>query len=131
MPELKDVTIQGFTATEIDFDKIPYQEKIREQQRQTKLESQKDGDPKTKQNRKRKIGNESTSWSKRKDRSIKRAKRKARQEFKRKQKHQFDENDLDELAAEVRLVKKLKTGKISKEEFDDQFVGSEEKTDST
>ncbi|XP_031555009.1 ATP-dependent RNA helicase DDX55-like [Actinia tenebrosa] len=130
MPELKDVSIEGFTATDIDFDQIPYLEKIRERQRQTKLESLKDGDPKTKQNRKRKLGNES-SWSKNKERSIRRAKRKARQEFKKKQKHKFDENDLDELAAEARLVKKLKTGKISKEDFNDQFIGSEEKTDTT
>lgn len=124
MPELKDVTVQGFSPVVMDYDKIPYQTKIREKQRQLKLQAQKDGNTKQKNN-KRKASNEQ-SWSKNKERALKRAKRKARRDFQRKQKHKFDDNELDELADEARLVKKLKTGKITKSEFDDIFIGTEE-----
>ncbi|KAK3743382.1 hypothetical protein QZH41_002130 [Actinostola sp. cb2023] len=124
MPELKGVIIQGFTALDMDYDRIPYEAKIREKQRQVRLQAQKD--PKSKHNRKR--TSENNDWSKNKDRATNRAKRKARKEFQRKQKHKFDENELDELADEARLVKKLKTGKITDKEFDNVFIGSDEST---
>lgn len=126
MPELKGVSVEGFTSIDMDYNTIPYLIKQREKQRQLKLQARKDGETNNK-NSKRKATTDQ-AWSRNKDRVLKRAKRNARKEFQRKQKHKFDENDLDELADEARLVKRLKTGKMTDKDFDDVFIGHEEST---
>ncbi|EDO41335.1 predicted protein [Nematostella vectensis] len=123
MPELRGVTIDSFTPHDIDYDKIRYQEKAREKQRQKRIQAlvESGGEGVAKKKRKK----ETVAWSRNKERQIKREKRRARREFQRKQKHKFDQNDLDELASEARLVKKLKQGKISSEQFNEEFVGDD------
>ena len=116
MPELKGKKIEGFKNADIDINTIPYQDKTREKQRQTRIAKEKEIGPKSTFQRKDK------SWSREKDRKSKKLQRKEKKEtLKRKRenvKHNFDDEDLDELSREVGLMKKLKKGKISKEEFD-------------
>lgn len=132
MPELKDKTVD-FEPVDVDVEKIFYKDKNREKQRKRKLQEQQetsqDGSHQTNP-KKKKPGRDSVPWSKNKERKAKREKRKARREFLKKQRHKqsFDEDELEDLAREARLVKKLKSGKISKEEFDSQ-LGNEEEVD--
>ena len=51
-------------------------------------------------------------WSKQKDKKARKLKRREIKEMKRKRKHVFDDNDLDDLAKDARLLKKLKKGKV-------------------
>ncbi len=124
MPELTSRNTTGYIKSDIDFEAIPYRDKLREKQRQIKLNKEKEENNEGK-NMMKKVN----SWSKEKDKKLKKEKRKQKKEnMKRKMKHSFDDQDLDELSKEVSLMKKLKRGKISKEEFDievkddDEFV---------
>lgn len=116
MPELKGKKLKGFKNADIDINSIPYQDKTREKQRQIKIAKEKELGPKSIFEKKDK------SWSREKDRKSNKLQRKEKKEnLKRKRgtvKHNFDDEDLDELSREVGLMKKLKKGKISKEEFD-------------
>ena len=93
-------------------------DKTREKQRKFKLiekEEKKDLND-------RSIKHRDKSWSKEKERKVKKLRRKEKKEnLKRKRGsagHKFDDDDVDELNREVGLMKKLKKGKITKEEFD-------------
>ena len=116
MPELKGKKIEGFKNADTDINSIPYQDKTREKQRQSRIAKEKEFGPKSTLQRKDK------SWSREKDRKSKKLQRKEKKEnLKRKRnnvKHNFNDEDLDELSREVGLMKKLKKGKISKDEFD-------------
>ena len=119
MPELKKMSSDSFTPSDIDIDSIPYLDKQREKQRQLKLKQGKqEGATNTPSNRTDRFKNDQ-SWSKSKEKKIKKEKRKARKEnLKRKREEtEFDEDDLYELSREVNLMKKLRRGKISKEQF--------------
>ena len=129
MPELKDKTVE-FEPVDVDVEKICYKDKNREKQRKRKLQEQQDskqGTTPQANTKRKKLGRDSVPWSKNKERKVKREKRKARREFlkKQRQKQRLDEDELEDLAREARLVKKLKSGKISKEEFECQ-VGIED-----
>ena len=126
MPELKGKEITNFTATDIDVQAIQYKDKNREKQRQKRLSDGLGSEPHAK---KRKFCKQSDAWSKKKERKIKQEKRKARREhqkLQRKQKHTFDQDELDDLAKEANLIKKLKRGKITKVEFEERTGGNEE-----
>jgi ATP-dependent RNA helicase DDX55/SPB4 len=62
-------------------------------------------------------------WSNKLDLKARREKRQARKAFQgeeRKRKADDDNDDLDELANDARLLKKLKRGHITQAQFDDQ-----------
>lgn len=128
MPELKDKTVE-FDEVDVDVEKLVYKDKNREKQRKRKIQEQQESGENISQTRakQKKFGRVSVPWSKNKERKEKREKRKARREFLRKQRHKhlFDEDELVDLAREANLVKKLKSGKLSKEEFDSR-IGNEE-----
>lgn len=133
MPELKDKTVD-FEPVEVDVDKLYYKDKNREKQRKRKLQEQQDSNQNNSNQtnpKKKKFGKDSVPWSKNKERKVKREKRKARRDFlkKQRQKHSFDEDELEDLARDARLVKKLKAGKISKEQVDSQLGNDEEGED--
>ncbi|CAH3024194.1 unnamed protein product [Porites evermanni] len=132
MPELKDKTVE-FEPVDVDVERICYKDKNREKQRKRKLQEQQDCKQSTTpqaNTKRKKPGRDSVPWSKNKERKVKREKRKARREFlkKQRQKQRLDEDELEDLAREARLVKKLKSGKISKEEFECQLGIEDEDT---
>ncbi|XP_071495241.1 ATP-dependent RNA helicase DDX55-like [Diadema antillarum] len=120
MPELKGKTFPDFTPTEVDYDSIPYKDKNREKQRKQRLQLIQDGVISPHSGKKQRKG-KTVAWSKNKEKKEKKKDRKQRKEASKKRKQQFDEADLDELADDVRLMKKLKKGKISKEDFESNF----------
>ena len=127
MPELKDKSVD-FEPVDVDVDKLYYKDKNREKQRKRMLqESSENGSTDSK---KKKFRKETVPWSKNKERKVKREKRKARREFfkTQRQKHQFDEDELEDLARDARLVKKLKAGKISEKQVDTQLGNDQEIT---
>lgn len=133
MPELKDKTVD-FEPADVDVEKLYYKDKNREKQRKRKLQEQQGSnqDNSIQTNpKKKKFGKDSVAWSKNKERKAKREKRKARREYLKTQrhKHSFDNEELEDLARDARLVKKLKAGKISKEQFDSQLGNDEEEED--
>ena len=129
MPELKGRTVESFSPTDIEVDNIPYQDKGREKQRKKRLQEQQEGSIATLTGKKRRFRKESVPWSKSKERDVKREKRKARREYlrqQRKQKHTFNDDELEELAQDAKLVKKMKRRKISKEDFQAHFMENAE-----
>lgn len=112
MPELRGKKIHGFQPSGIDVKAIPYKEKSREKQRQEKLSSMQEGSkPDTKSAKK-----------KGKQRPFaKNVRLNPRPGKKRKTKEDYENEEWDELASDARLLKKLKSNKITKEEFDEAF----------
>lgn len=146
MPELRGKTFPDFTETTVDTDTIRYKDKNREKQRQKMLAEQKDKD-KTPFPKKQFIKNQ--AWSKQKSRTERRkkraAKRKHHEVFKLNvmtnpiasvgwiysyffcvcvwlQGSDTDDEDLKELLNDTRLLKKLKKGQISEEDFEKQIT---------
>uniref|UniRef100_UPI00398ECF9C ATP-dependent RNA helicase DDX55 isoform X2 n=1 Tax=Pristiophorus japonicus TaxID=55135 RepID=UPI00398ECF9C len=119
MPELKGKSFPGFIPEDIDTNSIRYRDKNREKQRQRMLaELQQE----RQQNEGKKKFVKNKPWSKQKTKRDKRKKQAA----KRKQDEGSDvgEEDMDELLNDTRLLKKLKKGKISEEEFEKQLTGT-------
>lgn len=144
MPELKGKTFPDFVETTVDTETIRYKDKNREKHRQKML-----AELKTKEKiqfPKNHVKNE--AWSKqksKKERRQKRAAKRSRHEvfsscFKSAtnskepglemsficcvdlQGSDIDEEDLEELLSDTRLLKKLKKGQISVEDFDKQIA---------
>nr|XP_020511065.1 ATP-dependent RNA helicase DDX55 [Labrus bergylta] len=115
MPELRGKYFPGFTQTTIDTETIRYKDKNREKQRQKMLAELKD---KPRLPRRTFIKNK--SWSKQKSRKDRRRKNAA----KRKHNEDSDIEDVDmaELLNDTRLLKKLKKGKISEEDFENRVT---------
>uniref|UniRef100_A0A3Q4HQX9 ATP-dependent RNA helicase n=1 Tax=Neolamprologus brichardi TaxID=32507 RepID=A0A3Q4HQX9_NEOBR len=115
MPELRDKTFPDFIETTVDTDTIRYKDKNREKQRQKALAELKDKTPFPKKNF---IKNK--AWSKQK------GKKERRQKMAAKRKHNedsdVDDEDLKELLDDTRLLKKLKKGQISEEDFEQQIT---------
>ncbi|XP_069789594.1 ATP-dependent RNA helicase DDX55 isoform X2 [Narcine bancroftii] len=116
MPELRGKHFSGFIPENIDTDSIRYKDKNREKQRK-KLLAEKQQQHETK---KKFLKNK--PWSKQKTKREKKRKR----AIKRKGSDLEDEGDedIDELLNDTRLLKKLKKGKISEEEFEKQLTGT-------
>lgn len=111
MPELRGKKIQGFQPSGIDVKAIPYKEKSREKQRQEKLSSMQEGSK-----------SDTKSAKKGKQRPFaKNVRLNPRPGKKRKTKEDYENEEWDELASDARLLKKLKSNKITKEEFDEAF----------
>ncbi|XP_029031914.2 probable ATP-dependent RNA helicase DDX55 homolog [Osmia bicornis bicornis] len=130
MPELKGKTTTSFKEDEIDINSIVYSDKQKEKSRLEKLKVfQESGIWPTTYKRKRK---QTESWSEvkkkkleklenRKKRKEKKMKQTITTDEKKRQKRKFDEQDIEELAKDIALIKKLKKKKISQEEFDTAF----------
>ncbi|XP_063368865.1 probable ATP-dependent RNA helicase DDX55 homolog [Cydia amplana] len=129
MPELKQEHKEQFVGPmeEVDLNSIPYQDKQKETSRLQKLqEYRKTG---VWPNKKKKKMVKTQPWEQAKqnkeDKKERRQKRKAvKQEGKKgKKRRAVTQEELDELAADVALMKRLKKRKITKEQFDEQFDG--------
>ena len=124
MPELKGRETVNFDPVEVDPVVIPYKDKTREKQRQLKLLEHKEQQAPRTRNPKRKAEND--AWSKSKHKLQKKeAKKKLNKEIEIKRNkrklNKLNEAEIDELVEEARLVKKLKSGKISKVEFEERI----------
>ena len=123
MPEIKGRETVNFDPVEVDPVSIPYKDKIREKQRQLKLEENKLQIP---QARKPKRKAENDAWSKKREKlkrkDLKKRLDKENEISRNKRKlNKLNDQEIDELTKEARLVKKLKSGKISKVEFERQI----------
>lgn len=134
MPELKGKDVSDFEETKIDFNKIPYKDPQREKIRREKLKTYQETGvwPKSQQASKKSLCRQTESWSLSKQRKLetksKREKRKIKKQQqqnagakKSKRKRNLTQEDIDELAKDIALIKKLKRKKITQEEFDEKF----------
>ncbi|XP_067862340.1 ATP-dependent RNA helicase DDX55 [Heptranchias perlo] len=117
MPELRGKSFPGFIPENVDTNTIRYRDKNREKQRQRMLTEQ----AKQRNEGKKKFV-KNKPWSKQKTKRDKRKKQAAKR--KRDEGSDVAEDDVDELLNDTRLLKKLKRGKISKEEFEKQLTGT-------
>ncbi|XP_007570921.2 ATP-dependent RNA helicase DDX55 [Poecilia formosa] len=121
MPELKGKTFPDFVATTVDTDSIRYKDKNRQKQRQKMLAELKDKE-KTELPKKNFVKNK--AWSKQKTKKERRKKRAAKR--KHDEDSDMDEEYMKELLEDTRLLKKLKKGQISEEDFEQQLTNSKQ-----
>lgn len=127
MPELKDRNVEMFIPSDVDIESIPYKDKIREKQRLVRKRKREDVEQTVVSSDTKRQKSGPISWSKQKDKKSAKARKKSQRENTKQQTHKamlFSEEDWDELSREVNLLKKLKTGKITKEQFE-QLVHDE------
>ncbi|KAK3775474.1 hypothetical protein RRG08_027230 [Elysia crispata] len=120
MPELKGKKVVNFEPIEIDPSTIPFKDKAREKLRQERAELEA-VEKKTKRSRPPR----SIPWSKNKEKQDKRKSKKEVRKTKaekRKASALNEDSIVDDFDDDIRLMKKLKKGKISKEEFDAAFA---------
>ncbi|XP_061589964.1 ATP-dependent RNA helicase DDX55 [Cololabis saira] len=115
MPELRGKTFAEFTETTLDTDTIRYKDKHREKQRQKMLAELRERDPTP---RRRFVKNK--AWSKQKTRKDRRKKAAAKR--KHNEGSDVDDEDMKELLNDTRLLKKLKKGHITEEDFEQQIT---------
>ncbi|KAL3758780.1 hypothetical protein ACHAWU_006422 [Discostella pseudostelligera] len=128
MPELRDKQLPNFTPAgpEINIHSIPFKDKTREAARQKRLQAElAAGGKNAKQIKAEQRAAERIAKSKER-RAAEIAKGRNPHKKKGKQQQIFDE--WDELAKEERLYKKLRSKKISKEEYDELMFGGKNKT---
>ncbi|XP_036336604.1 probable ATP-dependent RNA helicase DDX55 homolog [Rhagoletis pomonella] len=138
MPELKNCEAINFIGPtfEIDITKLSYKNPQKEQQRQEKLKVYEECGVWP---RKKKFNKRTESWEQTKkakmDTKTKKDLRKAKKQRKndsgaqndatsargKKRKPQYTKQDLEELANDIRLFKKLKRNKITEEDFDKEM----------
>ncbi|KFM82012.1 ATP-dependent RNA helicase DDX55, partial [Stegodyphus mimosarum] len=114
MPELKGKKISNFSPIDINYDEIPYVDKVREKQRQVRLKEFLENPQKRSA-----ISEKRAAKLKAKKLEVKKLLAKKRR---RKKAMKFSQEELQDLARDARLVKKFKKGKMSKEEFDAEFA---------
>ncbi|RVE66184.1 hypothetical protein OJAV_G00124200 [Oryzias javanicus] len=117
MPELRGRSFPDFPETAVDTDAIPYKDKNRERQRRKMLAEQKErgGEAPPRKNLRNK------AWSKQKSKKERRKRRAAKR--KHEEGSDVEQDDLAELLNDTRLLKKLKKGRISEEDFEQQLTG--------
>lgn len=123
MPELRGKQFPDFVPVDIDTDTIPFKDKIREKQRQKLLE-QKRKERSENEGRKKFIKNK--AWSKQK--AKKERKKKMNAKRKKDEGSDIDDEDMEELLNDTRLLKKFKKGKITEEEFEKGLLTSAKRT---
>ncbi|XP_044131626.1 ATP-dependent RNA helicase DDX55 [Bufo gargarizans] len=118
MPELRGKDFSDFVSATIDTDSIAYKDKNREKQRRKMLQEKKE----KQEGERRKNFAKNKAWSKQK---VKKEKKK-KMALKRKHKEgsDIDDEDVSELLRDTRLLKKLKKGKITEEEFEKQLTAA-------
>ncbi|XP_038655398.1 ATP-dependent RNA helicase DDX55 [Scyliorhinus canicula] len=123
MPELRGKSFPGFVPENIDTNSIRYKDKNREKQRKKMLAEQQE----RQQNEGKRKFVKNKPWSKQK---TKRDKRKKQADKRRRDEgSDMEEENIDELLNDTRLLKKLKRGKINEEEFEKQLMGTSELED--
>ncbi|KAK9532221.1 hypothetical protein VZT92_009618 [Zoarces viviparus] len=117
MPELKGKKIPGFTRTTVDTDTIRYKDKNRERQRQKMLVElmEKVVTPMPKRSF---IKNK--PWSKQKTKTERRKKRSAKRKLE--EGSDVEDEDMKELLKDTRILKRLKKGQITEEDFEEQIT---------
>lgn len=123
MPELRGKQFPDFVPVDIDTHTIPFKDKIREKQRQKLLE-QKRKERSENEGRKKFIKNK--AWSKQK--AKKERKKKMNAKRKKDEGSDIDDEDMEELLNDTRLLKKFKKGKITEEEFEKGLLTSAKRT---
>ncbi|KAG7476601.1 hypothetical protein MATL_G00084750 [Megalops atlanticus] len=118
MPELRGKTFPDFIEEAVDTDSIRYKDKNREKQRQKMLAELKEKERPT-PGRKNFIKNK--AWSKQKSKKDRRKKIAAKRKLD--EGSDMEDEDMQELLSDTRLLKKLKKGKISEEDFEKQVTG--------
>lgn len=131
MPELRGVAVRGFAPEHVDMGAFQYKDKVREKARKLRVkeaerkaaEEEAEGAPTmTRQERLQKI--KVLPWSK-SSRLVKKTEKKTRQEnyISRSQAalspkgSDFSDEEESDMESDVRLLKKLRKGKISKQDF--------------
>eukprot|EP00064_Thunnus_orientalis_P017108 superscaffoldBa00003546_g17185 len=125
MPELRGKTFPDFAQTTVDTETIRYKDKHREKQRRKMLAELKEKEGETFQHKKNFVRNK--SWSKQKSKKERRKKTAAKR--KHNEGSDIDDEDMNEILNDTRLLKKLKKGRISEEDFEKQITKSKHKTD--
>lgn len=123
MPELRGKQFPDFVPVDINTDTIPFKDKVREKQRQKLLEQQRK--EKTENERRRKFI-KNKAWSKQKAKKEK--KKKMNEKRKREEGSDIEDEDMEELLNDTRLLKKFKKGKITEEEFEKGLLKSGKKS---
>jgi len=117
MPELKNRKIKGFKEDKsVNVNDIKYKDKQKEMSRQKKLAVYREtGEwPGAKKRAEVKV-----AWSEKVDQKERKRKRKEAKEKKKAEKEKNEEDeDEDDLEEDYRLLKKMRRGKVSQEEFD-------------
>ncbi|MEE6504142.1 hypothetical protein FKM82_005076 [Ascaphus truei] len=126
MPELKGKDFSGFVPTPIDTYAIPYKDKNREKQRQKLLREreQKRQQEQQQEGERRKTFTKNKAWSRQKARKDRR--KKVAVKRKHEEGSDVDDKDVDELLRDTKLLKRLKKGKISEEEFEKQLTAGKQ-----
>lgn len=137
MPELKGKDISSFRCVDIDFNKIKYLNKERQKSREEKLlKYLETGVWPGMKVKKRKTP--TVPWSESQQRKLNRKERKKRKKEvkwrkieegkikKKKRKNPLSEQEIQELMYDVALLKKHRKQKISDEEFNVEFAGSDQ-----
>ncbi|XP_060699298.1 ATP-dependent RNA helicase DDX55 [Hemiscyllium ocellatum] len=119
MPELRGKSFPDFIPENIDTNSIQYRDKNREKQRQKMLAKQQQ-DRQQNEGKKKFVRNK--PWSKQKTKKDKRKKQADKR--KRDEGSDMEDENIDELLNDTRLLKKLKRGKINEEEFEKQLLGT-------
>ncbi|XP_024901307.1 ATP-dependent RNA helicase DDX55 isoform X1 [Pteropus alecto] len=122
MPELRGKQFADFVPVDINTDTIPFKDKMREKQRQKLLEQQRK--EKTENEGRRKFI-KNKAWSKQK--AKKKKKKKMNDKRKREEGSDIEDEDMEELLNDTRLLKKFKKGKITEEEFEKGLLTSGKK----
>lgn len=118
MPELRGKQFPDFVPVDVNTDTIPFKDKIREKQRQKRLEQQRK--EKTENEGRRKFI-KNKPWSKQK---AKKEKKKMNKKRRREEGSDTEDEDLEELLSDTRLLKKFKKGKITEEELEKGLLTS-------
>jgi ATP-dependent RNA helicase DDX55/SPB4 len=130
MPELREILLRHrgklpnfeTCTSQVDIFAIPYKDKNREQARQKRLEQEVAAGGK---NAKLIKAEQRKAEMERKQKERRKAAvEKGRNPDKKRGKHQQIVDEWDDLAKEERLYKKMRRGKISKEEYDDLMYGN-------
>ncbi|XP_064128173.1 ATP-dependent RNA helicase DDX55 isoform X4 [Loxodonta africana] len=123
MPELRGKQFPDFVPVDVNTDTIPFKDKVREKQRQKLLE-QKRKEKTESEGRRKFIKNK--AWSKQKAKKEK--KKKLNEKRKRAEGSDIEDEDMEELLNDTRLLKKFKRGKITEEEFEKHLLTSGKRT---
>ena len=130
MPELKSADLSGFAEEkDVDLNEVGYLDAGKEERRQEKLKQWKE----TGENpfvKKKKTERWSEAKGKKEDKKMKRDERKEKKAQKKQQqqkrKSAMTEDDLKDLADDIRLIKKFKKGKIGDDDFEEAFCKEDE-----
>jgi ATP-dependent RNA helicase DDX55/SPB4 len=123
MPELKGKDLSSFKEDEVNLNEVGYLDKEKEAKRKDKLKQWKETgeNPFLKKKKKEK-------WSESK--ASKEQKKVKKEERKQKKKRKLpSEEEIKELSDDIKLLKKLKKGKIEESEFDKAFMDGDSDND--